>query len=99
MIERIELRSFGFLRRFQAVPLPSAPRRRQDASRLLESTGELVRLQLESLDLAGALLGEPARVSRAERARLPELQKRIGAELREQQALARALDIPECVGP
>lgn len=97
VVERIELRSLGFLRRFQATPLPSAPRRREDASRLLASTGELVRLQLDHLDLLSTLISEPARVSRADRARLPELQKALGAKLREQQALARSLDIPECV--
>ena len=97
VVERIELSSVRFLRRFEAIPLPSAPRRRQDAARLVETTGELVRLQVENLDLAGGILGEPARASRAERARLQELQRGIGAQLREQQTLARRLDIPECV--
>ena len=97
VVERIELRSLSFLRRFQAIPLPSPPRRREDASRLLASTGELVRLQLDHLDLVSTLISEPARVSRADRARLPKLQRTLGAKLREQQALARSLDIPECV--
>ena len=97
VVERIELTSVRFLRRFEAIPLPSAPRRRQDAARLVETTGELVRLQLENLDLAGGILGEPGRASRTERARLQKLQRGIGAQLREQQTLARRLDIPECV--
>lgn len=97
VVERIELRSLDFLRRFQSIPLPSPARRREDASRLLASTGDLVRLQLDHLDLVSTLVSEPARVSRAERARLSSLQRQLGAKLREQQALARSLDIPECV--
>ena len=97
VVERIELRSLTFLRRFEAIPLPSPPRRRQDASRLLALTGELVRLQLDHLDIVSTLISDPARVPRADRARLPEMQRALGAKLREQQALARSLDIPECV--
>jgi hypothetical protein len=97
VIERIESRSLEFLRRFEAIPLPSPPRRRQDASRLLESTGELVRLQLVILDVVSAVLGESPRESRAQRARLPALHRRLRPKLREQQKLAHRLDIPECV--
>jgi len=97
VIEKIESRSRGFLRRLEAIPLPSPPKRRQDASRLLESTEELVGLQLASLEFLSRRIREGDRVSRAERARLSELQTRLGATLREQQTLVRRLDIPECL--
>lgn len=97
VIERMQSRSRRFLGNLNTIPLPSSPRRRHEASRLLESTEELVLLQLESLDIVSGLLGEPTRVARAERARLPRLRRRIRAGRREQQRLVRRLDIPECV--
>lgn len=95
VVRRIQSSLRGFLRRLKATPLPSPPRRRRDASRLLESTDELVRLQLESLDLVRRRL--LVRVSPAERARLPRLRKQLVAKLRDQQMLAQGLGIPECV--
>lgn len=97
LVGKIQSGSRGFLRRLQAIPLPSSSRRRQDASRLLASTEAFVGVQGENLDLVSGVLDEPRRVSRAERASLPELQARLVAELREQQALVRRLDIPECL--
>ncbi|HEV2772459.1 MAG TPA: hypothetical protein VGV57_06470 [Thermoleophilaceae bacterium] len=96
VVEKMESRSRAFLRRLEAIPLPSPARRRQDASRLLESTEELVRLQLESLDVLSRRFGERDRVSPSERARLPSLRTQLRARLREQEALVRRLDIPEC---
>ncbi len=95
VVRRIQSSLRGFLRRLRAIPLPSSPTRRRDASRLLESTEELVGLQLESFDLARRRLR--VRVSQAERARLPRLRRRLAASFREQQSLARGLDVPECV--
>ena len=96
VIRRIQSSSRGFLRRLKAIPLPSSPpSRRRDASRLLESTEEVVGLQLETLDLSRRRLRE--RVPPAERARLSRLRRRLVAKVRDQQRLARGLGIPECV--
>ncbi len=97
VVKRIQSRSRGFLRRLKGTPLPSSPGRRQDASRLLALTDAFLRLQRDSLDLLSGLLDEPDRVSRAQTARLKALRTLLGAALREQQTLARSLDIPECL--
>ncbi len=97
VLQKLQSRSRRFLRRLVTIPLPSPARRRQDASRLLESTEELVRLQLEILDLTHRGLRQPDRVSGAQRVRLSRLQHRLAAKLRDQQRLARGLGIPECV--
>lgn len=97
VVKKIQSRSRGFLLRLNEAPLPSSPRRRQDASRLRASTEEFIGLQRDSLDLVSGLLDDPRRVSRAEKARVSKLGARLGAKLREQQTLVRGLDIPECL--
>lgn len=97
LIDEIQAGSRKFLRRLESIPPPSSPAGRQDRRRLLASIEDFVRLQRDNLDLVEDLLAQPDRVSEADRRRASELRTRLGAELVEQQALLRRLEVPECL--
>lgn len=97
IIDRIQAGSRAFLRRIRSTPPPSSPRARQDKTRLLASIETFVGLQRDNLDVVEDLLARPDRVSAADQRRVRELRSQLGAELVEQQALLRRLDVPECL--
>jgi len=97
LIDEIQAGSRQFLRRLESIPPPSSPAGRQDRTRLLASIEDFVRLQRDNLDLVEDLLSQPDRVSEADRRRVAQLRTRLGAELVEQQALLRRLEVPECL--
>lgn len=97
IIDEIQAGSRQFLRRLEATPSPSSPAGRQDRRRLLASIEDFVGLQRDNLELVEGLLARPDRVSAADQRRVLELRRQLGAELVEQQALLRRLDVPECL--
>jgi hypothetical protein len=97
LIDDIQAGSGEFLRRLESIPPPSSPAGRQDRTRLLASTEDLLQLQRDNVELAEELIFRPGKASDADRRRVSELRTRLGAELVEQQALLRRLDVPECL--
>jgi hypothetical protein len=97
LIDDIQAGSGEFLRRLESIPPPSSPAGRQDRTRLLASTEDLMQLQRDNVELAEELIFRPGKASDADRRRASELRTRLGAELVEQQALLRRLEVPECL--
>jgi len=56
-----------------------------------------MQLQRDNVELAEELIFRPGKASDADRRRVSELRTRLGAELVEQQALLRRLEVPECL--
>ncbi len=97
IIDAIQAGSRQFLRSLESTTPPSSPTGRQDRKRLLASIEDFVGLQRDNLELVEGLLARPDRVSAADQRRVVELRRQLGAELAEQQALLRRLDVPECL--
>ena len=98
LVEEIQTLSRQFVRDLQALPKPGGSGRLQDAEQLVASVDRFVDLQAAALDDVRAEVLNPAS-NRLSPGEVRELQNDLNAELIEQRALIRRLDIPECRPP